>query len=106
MDFIIERRAAAALLAGAALAFAAPAEAKWVASWTAAPHAPLGTTGPFAAADYNNVTIAQILRITEGGNQVRVVFTNRYGPHPLTIGADTHYFYDVSGWNVRATKVR
>lgn len=25
---------------------------------------------------------------------------------PLTIGADTHYFYDVSGWNVRATKVR
>ncbi|HSQ94756.1 MAG TPA: SGNH/GDSL hydrolase family protein [Croceibacterium sp.] len=76
------------MLAGAALAFAAgPAEAKWVASWTAAPHAPLGTTGPFAAADYDNVTIAQILRISEGGTSVRVVFSNRYGPHPLTIGA-------------------
>ena len=75
------------MLAGATLALAAPAEAKWVASWTAAPHAPLGATGPFAAADYNNVTIAQILRITEGGDKVRVVFSNRYGPHPLTIGA-------------------
>jgi lysophospholipase L1-like esterase len=78
---------AAALLTVAALAFAAPAEAKWVASWTAAPHAPLGTTGPFAAADYNNVTIAQILRITEGGTQLRIVLSNRYGPHPLKIGS-------------------
>jgi len=81
-------RIAALMLAGASVGFAAaPAEAKWVASWTAAPHAPLGTTGPFAAADYTNVTIAQILRITEGGTSVRVVFSNRYGPHPLTIGA-------------------
>lgn len=81
-------RIAGLMLAGAALALAAaPAEAKWVASWTAAPHAPLGTTGPFGAADYNNVTIAQILRITEGGTSVRVVLSNRYGPHPLTIGA-------------------
>jgi lysophospholipase L1-like esterase len=85
--FINKTRATAALFASAALALAAPAEAKWVASWTAAPHAPLGTTGPFAAADYSNVTIAQILRITEGGTRVRVVFSNRYGPHPLTIGA-------------------
>jgi lysophospholipase L1-like esterase len=76
------------LLAGAALALSSTqAEAKWVASWTAAPHAPLGTTGPFAAADYNNVTIAQILRVTEGGDKVRVTFSNRYGQHPLTIGA-------------------
>ncbi len=75
------------MLAAAALALGSPAEAKWVASWTAAPHAPLGSTGPFGAADYNNVTIAQILRITEGGTSVRVVFSNRYGPHPLTIGA-------------------
>jgi len=74
--------------AGAALALAAiPAQARWVASWAAAPHAPLGTTGPFAAADYDNVTIAQILRITEGGTRLRVVLSNRYGPHPLAIGA-------------------
>jgi len=81
-------RIAASILAGAALALAAaPTQAKWVASWGAAPHAPLGTTGPFAAADYNNVTIAQILRISEGGTRVRIVLSNRYGAHPLKIGA-------------------
>ncbi|MBO0750248.1 MAG: SGNH/GDSL hydrolase family protein, partial [Porphyrobacter sp.] len=74
-------------LAVAALALAAPAEAKWVASWTAAPHAPLGTTGPFGAADYNNVTLSQVVRITQGGERLRVRFSNRYGPHPLRIGA-------------------
>ena len=79
---------AASLMAGAAFALlAAPAQARWVASWTAAPHAPLGTQGPFAAASYENVTISQILRITEGGGKLRVKFSNRYGPGPLEIGA-------------------
>jgi lysophospholipase L1-like esterase len=76
------------LLAGAALAQAsAPAQAEWVASWTAAPHAPLGTEGPFAAASYDNVTISQIVRVSEGGTKLRVKFSNRYGPAPLEIGA-------------------
>jgi lysophospholipase L1-like esterase len=66
---------------------AAPASADWVASWTASPHAPLGTTGPFAAASYDNVTLSQILRVSEGGERVRVRFSNRYGTGPLTIGA-------------------
>ena len=79
---------AACLLAGATLAlFSAPAQAEWVASWTAAPHAPLGTEGPFAAASYDNVTITQIVRVSEGGGKVRVKFSNRYGPAPLEIGA-------------------
>ena len=65
---------------------ATPAQAKWVGSWTAPPHAPLGTEGPFAAASYEDVTISQILRITEGGTTVRVRFTNRYGEAPLAIG--------------------
>ena len=69
------------LTAAAALALSAsPAQAEWVASWTASPHAPIGTTGPFAAASYENVTVSQILRITEGGGKVRVRFSNRYGP--------------------------
>ena len=79
---------AACLLAGAARALLpAPAQAEWVASWTAAPHAPLGTEGPFAAASYDNVTIAQIVRVTEGGTRLRVKLSNRYGPAPLEIGA-------------------
>jgi lysophospholipase L1-like esterase len=79
---------AACLLAGAALALAAsPAQAEWVASWTASPHAPLGTTGPFAAGSWENATLSQIIRITEGGTNVRVRFSNRYGAAPLEIGA-------------------
>jgi len=77
----------AMLLGAAALGMvAAPAQAEWVAGWTASPHAPLGTTGPFGAASYDNVTISQILRVSEGGTQIRVRFTNRYGTGPLAIG--------------------
>jgi lysophospholipase L1-like esterase len=86
------------LLAGAALALSsAQAEARWVATWTAAPHAPVGTTGPFAAAEYNNVTLSQIVRVSEGGNRLRVRFSNRYGPHPLKIGAARIFRIDDAG---------
>jgi len=64
-----------------------PPAANWVASWTAAPHAPLGGEGPFAAASYENVTLSQILRVSEGGTRLRVKFSNRYGRAPLEIGA-------------------
>jgi lysophospholipase L1-like esterase len=59
----------------------------WVATWAAPPHAPLGTEGRFAAASYDNVTLSQILRVSEGGEKLRVRFSNRYGSGPLTIGA-------------------
>src|SRR5687768_1350576 len=97
-------RIANRLLAGAALAlFAGPAQAEWVASWTASPHAPLGTEGPFAAASYENVTVSQILRITEGGGKVRVKFSNRYGPAPLEIGAARVVQIDDQGREVAGT---
>ena len=47
-----------------------------VASWTAAPHAPLGSTGRREAMDNNVDTV--IPRITEGGRSVRWCL-NRYG---------------------------
>src|SRR6187551_3397190 len=83
MYFINKTRLAAALAGAAALALAAPAQAGWVASWTAAPHAPLGAEGPFAAASYDNVTISQIVRVSEGGKKLRVKLSNRYGAAPL-----------------------
>ncbi len=93
-----------ALLSCAALALpAAPAQAEWVASWTASPHAPLGTQGPFAAASYENVTLTQILRVTEGGTKLRVRFTNRYGPAPLEIGAARVAQIDASGAEIPGT---
>ena len=95
---------AASVLAGAALTlFATPAEARWVASWTAAPHAPLGSEGPFAAASYENVTLSQILRISEGGTKLRVKFSNRYGAAPLEIGAARIVQLDDAGQEVPGT---
>ncbi|MBO9575703.1 MAG: SGNH/GDSL hydrolase family protein [Sphingobium sp.] len=89
----------AALLAG----LPGAANAEWVASWAAAPHAPLGTTGPFAAASYENVTLTQIVRLSEGGTRLRVRFSNRYGAQPLTIGAARVYRIDDSGNEIAGT---
>jgi lysophospholipase L1-like esterase len=91
---------AAAAFAGLA---AAPAHAEWVASWTAAPHAPIGTTGPFAAASYDNVTLSQIVRVSEGGTNVKVRFTNRYGNAPLEIGAARVVRIDDAGNEIAGT---
>jgi lysophospholipase L1-like esterase len=84
----IYKQGLAIIVAGlVGMAGTAPAYAEWVASWSASPHAPLGSEGPFAAAAYDNVTISQILRISKGGERLRVRFSNRYGTAPLSIGA-------------------
>ncbi len=75
----------------------------WVASWTASPHAPLMAEGPFAAASYDNVTISQILRLSEGGNRLRVRLTNRYGSGPLAIGRARIFQIDDAGAEVPGT---
>ncbi|HYD24139.1 MAG TPA: SGNH/GDSL hydrolase family protein [Croceibacterium sp.] len=84
-------------------ASATAARAEWVASWTASPHAPLGTQGPFAAASYENVTLSQILRVSEGGGSLRVRFSNRYGPGPLAIGAARVVRIDDAGNEIAGT---
>jgi hypothetical protein len=77
-----------------------PASAAWVASWSAAPHAPLAKEGPFGAASFDNVTISQVVRISEGGERLRVCFSNRYGAGPLAIGAARVVRIDDSGAEV------
>jgi lysophospholipase L1-like esterase len=91
---LIDKLALAGL---AALLAVAPAQAEWVASWTASPHAPLGGEGPFAAAQYEDVTISQVIRLTEGGSRLRVRFTNRYGERPLAIGEARIFRIDAEG---------
>ncbi|MFC3100174.1 SGNH/GDSL hydrolase family protein [Altererythrobacter lauratis] len=100
--------AAAAMAMAMAMAMAAPALAQdgegiWVGSWTASPHAPLSTQGPFAAASFENVTISQVLRLSEGGTHLRVRFTNRYGTGPLAIGAARLFQIDDAGAEVPGT---
>lgn len=92
-----------ALSASLAFGLPAAAQAEWVASWTASPHAPLGTEGPFAAPSYDNVTLSQIIRISEGGDQLRVRFTNRYGPAPLEIGEARLVQIDAAGAEIAGT---
>jgi lysophospholipase L1-like esterase len=94
---------AAIVMGTVGLAAVVPASAAWVASWSASPHAPLGTEGPFAAASFDNVTIAQILRVSEGGRRLRVRFSNRYGAGPLTIGAARVVRIDDEGKEIDGT---
>jgi len=80
-----------------------PGAGLWVASWTASPHAPLSTEGPFGAVSYDNVTISQVLRLSEGGERLRVRFTNRYGSGPLAIGRARVFQIDEAGAEVPGT---
>lgn len=94
--------AAAGLMIGGC-ANAQPTEPAWVASWTASPHPPFSSEGPFAAASYENVTISQVLRLSEGGTGLRVRFTNRYGSGPLAIGAARVFRIDEAGAEIPGT---
>lgn len=75
---------AAGLVAGTAHAGA------WVSSWYAAPQPTWGadfalpTNVPIALEDQ---TIRETARISVGGSEVRISFSNRYGKRALTIGA-------------------
>ncbi|WP_395678706.1 SGNH/GDSL hydrolase family protein [Inquilinus sp.] len=64
----------------AALAGPAAAQDSWIGSWGASPAFPVGP-------ELSNATIRQLVRISAGGSQVRVRFTNETGTQPLVIGA-------------------
>ncbi|WP_026873960.1 SGNH/GDSL hydrolase family protein [Inquilinus limosus] len=74
--------AAACLLAVLAGPGAAAAQDSWIGSWGASPAFPVGP-------ELNNATIRQVVRLSAGGSQVRVRFTNETGTQPLVIGAAT-----------------
>jgi lysophospholipase L1-like esterase len=83
-------RFAALLVAIAALPAAAAPAPHWITSWAASP-LPVGPAlGPTPATpSFANQTIRQVLRLSAGGKQLRVRFTNEYGTKPLKIGAAT-----------------
>ncbi|UUU36180.1 SGNH/GDSL hydrolase family protein [Streptomyces sp. CA-210063] len=60
-------------------------EHAWVRTWGAAPHAPIEEFGPLPS--FADTTLRQVVRISGGGNQVRLRLTNEYGTEPLIIGA-------------------
>jgi lysophospholipase L1-like esterase len=82
---------AAALAAPGAALIIRPAQAQtqagatWIGTWGASPIRPLPRNN--LPPRFANQTVRQIVRISAGGDQVRVRLSNEYGATPLTIGA-------------------
>jgi lysophospholipase L1-like esterase len=60
----------------------------WVGSWGASPLPPSPATQRFPATPgFANQTIRQVVRLSAGGDRLRLRLTNEYGKEPLHIGA-------------------
>lgn len=59
----------------------------WVGTWAAAPQMPVDVGGLNPAdTGFDNQTIRMIARVSIGGEQIRVRFSNSFGTTPVTIG--------------------
>ncbi len=56
----------------------------WAGAWGASPTIP-----PPGGRSFDNQTLRQVIRLSEGGTAIRIRFTNEYGEKPLEIGAAT-----------------
>jgi lysophospholipase L1-like esterase len=67
-------------------ASAALSASQWAGSWGASP---LPTSGGFGGgpASYNDQTVRQVVRLSVGGDEIRIRLSNEYGTTPLTVGA-------------------
>jgi len=86
------KRLAAAALAVIGIVLAAQANAaelNWARSWGASPQGPIAGLGPpfGPSPTFHDVTLRQVVRLSGGGRQVRIRFTNEFGGAPLVIGA-------------------
>jgi lysophospholipase L1-like esterase len=85
------KRFAAAAVAVIGLMLATGAQAAdlhWARSWGASPQAPAAGLGPlFTSPTFKDQTLRQLVRLSGGGRQVRIRFTNEFGTTPLAIGA-------------------
>ena len=87
---LLQHTLAAVLLLTATLAFAqthTPADQHVVTAWTMSP----STLPPSANSEdsFNNQTIRQTVRLSAGGEQIRLRISNQHGDRPLRIGSLT-----------------
>jgi hypothetical protein len=60
----------------------------WVGSWGASPLPPSPGAGPFPATpNFDDQTVRQIVRLSAGGERVRLRLSNEYGAKAVTVGA-------------------
>jgi lysophospholipase L1-like esterase len=86
LSFLVRRVAWLAVCLAAPLAWAQSAT-HWVATWSASPQFeewPLVVPEP---GSFRNQTIRQVMRVSLGGERLRIRFTNEYGDKPLKISA-------------------
>jgi lysophospholipase L1-like esterase len=83
--------------AGAAHDARAAENPQWVGTWGTSPMVAQGSVAmrPFAA-----TTLREIVHVSNGGEQIRVRFTNAYGTDPLTIG-DAHAALSAGGGGIK-----
>jgi lysophospholipase L1-like esterase len=78
--------AAVALSAGPLVLSPAGAQTQtnsWISTWTASQQSPRGVM----PASFSNQTVRQIIRVSIGGNRVRIRLSNEFGTKPVLIGA-------------------
>lgn len=78
---------AAVLIQSVSVSIAQGDDSRWVATWGASPFAFRSFNNAPQPGPYKNQTIRQVVRISVGGDQLRVRFSNEIGTTPLTIGA-------------------
>lgn len=83
------RNLRAVLMAGVLLAAGGAHAADWTPSWGASPQAAWGAENPLPMnlPQLNDQTVRQVVRLSLGGERLRVVLSNAYGREPLVIGA-------------------
>ena len=89
---------AAALAGCASMGQTSAGGSGWAGAWGASPNPP-----PAAAKAFENQTVRQVVRLSTGGSQIRIRFTNEYGDKPLDIGAATVSLADADGKPTGAT---
>ncbi|GGR82976.1 SGNH hydrolase [Streptomyces aureoverticillatus] len=86
-----------ALTAGAAVTAAqasngthASGKEAWTAAWAASPQRPsIGFKANWSEAGFDDQTVRQVIRVTEGGDRARIRLSNAYGASPLHIAGAT-----------------
>jgi hypothetical protein len=84
---------AAGAVCGAQSAVAKQPEPQWVGTWAASPM--LALPG-FNVRPFTGETLREIVHLSNGGDRVRVRFTNEFGTDPLTI-SDAHVALSAGG---------
>ncbi|MGM1060711.1 SGNH/GDSL hydrolase family protein [Saccharothrix sp. Mg75] len=101
----------AALLAAVVGIVSAPAAGAapgggWAATWAASPHAPTAFLGPnWGPGGFDDHTVRQVVRVSQGGSLARVRLSNAYGTSPLQVTGAT-VAQTAGGASVRPGTVR